>query len=267
MEPFAGSLAVLLHRETPAPREVVCDTDGALCLHPDTSVLDGDLRYRRIGDFKVGDKVLGFDEFGTYPKGRNASLSDATGSKYRHWCRGTVTAVKRVRKQCFRLKMADGTTIIASHDHQWLAGSSRPGSRGWDWRITSHLAPRKGRGSRRVGVTTILKPCPSQSNQEPTYKQGWLGVFADGEGHLNAGPGLRLSLSQRPGIAQGILARFLRHEGYAFSETVRDRPDTPQRIGGEICATLLNGGGREVLRFLMETRPVRLIRKLHGRLP
>lgn len=31
VEPFAGSLAVLLHRPTPVPREVVCDTDGALC--------------------------------------------------------------------------------------------------------------------------------------------------------------------------------------------------------------------------------------------
>ena len=31
VEPFAGSLAVLLHRETPVPREVVCDLDGALC--------------------------------------------------------------------------------------------------------------------------------------------------------------------------------------------------------------------------------------------
>ena len=33
VEPFAGSLAVLLHRATPppVPREVVCDTDGALC--------------------------------------------------------------------------------------------------------------------------------------------------------------------------------------------------------------------------------------------
>ena len=31
VEPFAGSLAVLLHRPDPVPREVVCDTDGALC--------------------------------------------------------------------------------------------------------------------------------------------------------------------------------------------------------------------------------------------
>ena len=31
VEPFAGSLAVLLHRPEPVPREVVCDTDGALC--------------------------------------------------------------------------------------------------------------------------------------------------------------------------------------------------------------------------------------------
>ena len=30
-EPFAGSLAVLLHRQIAAPREVVCDIDGALC--------------------------------------------------------------------------------------------------------------------------------------------------------------------------------------------------------------------------------------------
>lgn len=30
-EPFAGSLAVLLHRRQPCPREIVCDTDGLLC--------------------------------------------------------------------------------------------------------------------------------------------------------------------------------------------------------------------------------------------
>lgn len=30
-EPFAGSLAVLLHRAEPVAREIVCDTDGGLC--------------------------------------------------------------------------------------------------------------------------------------------------------------------------------------------------------------------------------------------
>ena len=30
-EPFAGSLAVLLHRRQPCPREIVCDLDGLLC--------------------------------------------------------------------------------------------------------------------------------------------------------------------------------------------------------------------------------------------
>ena len=29
-EPFAGSLAVLLHRRQPVAREIVCDTDGLL---------------------------------------------------------------------------------------------------------------------------------------------------------------------------------------------------------------------------------------------
>ena len=31
VEPFAGSLACLLHRETPSPREIVCDLDGGIC--------------------------------------------------------------------------------------------------------------------------------------------------------------------------------------------------------------------------------------------
>ena len=30
-EPFAGSLAVLLHRRQPCPREITCDSDGLLC--------------------------------------------------------------------------------------------------------------------------------------------------------------------------------------------------------------------------------------------
>lgn len=31
IEPFAGSLAILLHRETACRREIVCDTDGMIC--------------------------------------------------------------------------------------------------------------------------------------------------------------------------------------------------------------------------------------------
>ena len=31
VEPFAGSLAVLLHRGSPCPREIVCDTNGYIC--------------------------------------------------------------------------------------------------------------------------------------------------------------------------------------------------------------------------------------------
>jgi hypothetical protein len=59
VEPFAGSLAVLLGRPTEPRVETVNDID---CVAPDTRLLKSDLTWTRAGDVAVGDCLLGFDE-------------------------------------------------------------------------------------------------------------------------------------------------------------------------------------------------------------
>ena len=248
VEPFAGRLAVLLASE-PHQREIVCDTDGYICLAPETKVLDSRLRYRPIGEIEVGDTLLGFDEFSEHVGDRRPA------QKYRHWKTTVVTATRRVKKKCYRLTFTDGTSIVASSDHQWLSGTRFPGRKGWHWATTRGLVPKEGHGARANGqMSWLLKPVPGPSEIDGMgYEDGWLGGMADGEGHIHVGYGMRVVFTQRLGHVQNLLEERLAKRGFTFTPVFREN----QRNG--TVQTSMTGGMKESLRFLMQTRPERLI--------
>lgn len=253
VEPFAGSLAVLLHREDPCRREIVCDTNGFICLAPETRVLGCDLRYRPIGDVEVGDRLLGFDEFSETER----SDGSRAPSRYRRWQPATVTGVRRARKKCFRLVLANGTEVIASEDHQWLSGGGpQSGVRSWTWASTRGLVPERGHGARRSGqVSYVLQPAPApQDIPTPDWTWGWLGGMFDGEGHITVDPGTTLTVVQRESLTQERIERRLQEKGIDFNVERRSRPNTQT-----ICSTRIIGSLRDRIRFLMASRPERLI--------
>ena len=256
-------MAVLLERPHPCNRpyfsETVNDADGLLCLDEQTRVLDSTLRWRPIGDLDIGDRLVAFDE------ANGPALRPGLGapSRYRHMAMATVTATQRVVKPCYRLTFSDGTTVIASDDHQWLAGSHRADSGGWAWRwiTTKGLV-----ANRRLQRSWVLKVC-EVVEQEQTYEAGWLGGFLDGEGNLKTVSDLQsgwsINASQKVGPEGDRYVKMLMERGFDVRmHTPRQRSPKHQ-----LQTAYVVGNKRQVLRLLMMVRPERLISTWANNLP
>jgi hypothetical protein len=104
----------------------------------------------------------------------------------------------------------------------------------------------------------VLKATPVVDREE-SYDAGWLAGLYDGEGHLTAGPGWRVTLSQKPGPVLDRAVSLLRERGYDLRIAGRSNDD--------VAAVTINGGMQEVWRFFMQIRPGRLLAKLLTKLP
>jgi len=248
VEPFFGSGAVLLARPAEHARgvETVNDLDGMVCLAPETRLLASNLTWLRAGDIEVGQQLVGFDEHNG-----NARAGLRAPERYRHWCMTEVVAVRRVTKPCYRLTFDDGTTVVASAEHQWLGGSHRSGGRGWRWQRTDGLVC-----DRATQRSWVLKLCDVVEAEE-THEAGWIAGFFDGEGHLRNAPGWRAGVTQRLGPEADRVCNALTARGFALARDERVRANPKHATVAHIE---INGGMRETLRFLMMVRPERLIR-------
>lgn len=86
-----------------------CTHACVYCMHPDTPITMADGRERSLRDIEVGDEVLG-------------TVTDGT---YRRYTPAKVLAKWSTRKPAYRVRLADGTTLVASGDHRFLT------DRGW----------------------------------------------------------------------------------------------------------------------------------------
>jgi DNA repair photolyase len=86
-----------------------CSHACVYCVAGDTNVLMADGRQRAVADLRVGDRIIGT---GTHGGCRRYVETEVLA----HW-----SAVK----QAYRVRLTDGTTIVASGDHRFLT------ARGW----------------------------------------------------------------------------------------------------------------------------------------
>ena len=266
VEPFAGSLAVMLRRPHEANRtyhsETVNDADGLLCVGPETRVLRADMRWQSAGSVSVGDSLLAFDEQNGPPQTGIVRRVDRPEfqppSRMRRWRVTTVLAVHRVMREAYRLRFDDGTTVVASADHQWLAGKPTSGGRGARWVLTKNM-----RCDASAYRSHVMKLC-DVVEQENTADAGWIGGFYDGEGNIRGtGAGWQLTVCQKLGPEADRAEQWLRNNGFAVSRAVRLR-DNPKHKPMAILE--FTGGMRATLRLLMQTRPERLIRNAIARI-
>jgi len=208
------------------------------CLVPETAILTADLKYVSLGLLTVGDKLFGFDE---YPDGTR-----------RRWRSSYVLSTKRIILPCYRLTLEDGTQFTCSKDHQWLV---RKSDGTMQWKTTASL---------RVGgkfASSICRLCDSWGYQEE-YTTGYLAAAFDGEGHLASRQftnehgkvaAVALSYTQKPNAMFWEVIRCLEKRGFSYNLSFRD-PDG--------CSQLSISGRREIMRFLGEIRPHRLLPKV-----
>lgn len=211
---------------------------GYFCLVPETRVLSADLRWLPIGDMRVGDKLIGFDEYAIKGKGRS--------SRWRRWQSSDVAAVRRIKRPCYELSFADGTRIRCSEDHRWLAMSHEMAK----WKTAAQL---------EVG-RDIAKPLDTWKTLD-SRAGGYLAAAFDGEGHLSQkdrqylatplpGKKFRAGFSQKDNVMLTEVRNLMPQHGFEIHE---------QRNKSSNVVTMSIDKRKEVLRLLGSVRPIRLL--------
>src|SRR3954453_8390446 len=146
-----------------------CSHACVYCLAGDTLVLMADGSQRPIAELRVGDRIVGTEKRGNY----------------RHYVETEVLAHWSTVKPAHRVRLADGTTIVASGDHRFLTG------RGW-----KHVTGTGSAAGQRPHLTTndelvgfgrsapTAAPCAE-------YRRGYLTGMVRGGGHLQIDPAIR----------------------------------------------------------------------------
>src|SRR5262249_28616994 len=91
-----------------------CSHGCAYCLSGDTPILLADGTVRPLAHLRVGDEIYG----------------TVLREKYRYFTRTTVLAHWQSTRPAYRIRLVDGTELVASPDHRFLT------ERGW-----KHVAP------------------------------------------------------------------------------------------------------------------------------
>lgn len=212
------------------------------CPTPDMRILTADLRWKPAGEMRVGDKLVGFDEYPTVGQ-------PGAGRGLRRFRTAYVTHASRDVQACMKVTLSDGTVVTVSREHQWLAIRSKgAGKRVNKWIETQHLKP--GMKLRRW-----FNPWETRDNRDGGYLSG----FYDGEGHitkLDFIQPLTIGAAQKQGPTLDRVLGLLTRLGYQF------RTYSSKRSRDEDCLRFfINGAVGERARFLGEVRPERLIDK------
>jgi hypothetical protein len=212
------------------------------CLSPDSKVLTADLRWVPCGDVKVGDELMGFDEF----------PSDGDG-KTRRWRKTRVTKAREVMKPCYEVGLDDGTSFIASEKHGWLTHGENVNR----WKTTDQLVSKHHRTGRPTRILKMVNPW----REDTSWEAGYLAAAFDGEGCLCQTPrkGMngvytnQLAFAQRQNPMKDTVRRILDDYGFRHTVTSVNKSDTHQ--------VNIQGGKPEIMRFLGQIRPHRLLPK------
>lgn len=212
------------------------------CLSPDTKVLTADLRWVPSGDLKVGDALMGFDEFST----------DGTG-KTRRWRKTIVTKAIEIMKPCYEVCLDDGTVFFASEKHGWLTHGENINR----WKTTDELVTHSHRSGKPTRILKLVEPW----KEDRSWEAGYLAAAFDGEGCFmqlarNEHPGLyqtSISFAQRKNEMQATVSKILEKYGFRHGDCNVN--------GRETVQFNIKGGKPEILRFLGLIRPHRLLPK------
>ena len=138
-----------------------CEHGCVYCLAGDTSILMGDGSLNSLADLSVGDEI-----YGTVKRGH-----------YRQYIRTHVSAHWRTSKPAWRIRLANGTELVASGDHRFLT------ERGWKFVAKGdRQRPHLTLNNTLMGFGAI----PAASSREPSteYRRGYLCGLIRGDGHL-----------------------------------------------------------------------------------
>src|SRR3989338_1196540 len=209
------------------------------CVTPDVPILKRDLKWIPAGNLRVGDKIMGFDEF-------------PINGKRRRWREAIITHTGRKKKPCYNVKLNTGEEIIVTKEHKWLVWDGHKANRIWletDW-MYKHFK----RG--RFWASRLVRPW---KEIKENYGIGYLSGVFDGEGSLQIKKqNFRIAFTQSIGNVLDKVKDLLTKLGFSYSIFLK--PDNKTFKKTKDCMQLqINGGFSETLRFLSQIGPTRLL--------
>jgi len=212
--------------------------DRCECVDPATKILTDDLHWVEAHSLGEGDHLLAFEE--------NAK----TKNRHRRWIRSRVQACE-TRDDMFRVRVTyeDGS-IICTPNHPFLV----------------HSDPRKWVRADQLEIgMPLIRLCTPWEFQS-SYDSGWLAGIFDGEGCLSTGLQTKpeqafttLSVAQKQGVILDGIVASLTANGFDYRMHKRKQ--------NAVVSVTVGGGFSEIMRFLGQTRPERLIQKFISKMP
>jgi len=158
-----------------------CEHGCVYCLEGETPILMGNGGVKPLGDLQIGDEIYGTEQRG----------------HYRYFVKTRVLAHWQTRKPAYRVRLADGTELVASADHRFLT------ERGWKFVGPAERPaqrPYLTLNNTLMGFGAIASSAPSEASRE--YRRGYLCGLIRGDGHLG------VYRYQRPGRTNADQYRF-----------------------------------------------------------
>jgi len=222
------------------------------CLTPDHKLLGTDLRWKRIDEFQIGDKILGFDENGPTRKFKESE----------------ITLLEYAVKPVYKVTLESGHSIKTTADHKWLVVNhvhDRVG--GFKWKTTEDLFVNgksiSGKTTKSRYQTDVVPKFFNVWEEDFSKDAGWLAGMFDGEscvynGGLSNG-GIAISIAQKEGPElekiKSLTSKFCKG---GLSQSKIDHG-----TGFLVCRQVyVRGNVSERLEFLGTIRPERLINKV-----
>lgn len=207
------------------------------CLEQNHRVLTSDLRYIPLKDLKVGDTVVSFEENVT------------PGKRSRRYKKGTVLALKPIKKETLKVTLESGKEFVVTGDHLWFTKLTGGAQAGYRWVPTSKL--RKG---------TCIPKLFDEWETLDSFDAGWLSGMYDGEGCLHqrktsGGYCVQLGVCQKAGL---VLEKLKQVTKDIIGE---DLVTNCHHEKTQVTNLRVKGGVRGILKILGSVRPIRLLAK------
>jgi ATP-dependent DNA helicase DinG len=230
-------------------KKTIVSTEGKalqdqLCVAPETKILTADLRYIPAKDITEGMHLLAFEE-------------ERVGNR-RHFCDSVVESVQDIERPCYEIELEDGTTVTCSDEHRWLVGHRME----IKWMTTEQLCSTAGKrlGSKIIRIADVWEI-------DTSYEAGYLAAAFDGEGHLSqkkvtnlaGGHSNHLAFAQSPNAMLDRVRGYLTALGFDYRAQLHTRSDE----GHKDMFALYFGNRKDMLRFLGQVRPARLLEKFN----
>ena len=202
------------------------------CVSIDTLILKQDLTWVKAGDLNKGDKLLGFEEYGSK-------------SKKRRYIPSTITEFSIEEDDLYELQLSNGESVKCNSEHKWLVRYKTGGMSRWVTTKELKLNPTQW---------VMLKLFDVWETQS-SYDWGFLAASFDGEGYLtyttNNGKALGFTQNENPMLTK--VKSLLDKYGYSYTEQTNSISGTKN--------LRLTGGLSTILEFLGKARPPRILEK------